>query len=113
METIIAGGRDFSNYLYLNESCKLFLPRITKIISGTAKGADQLGEKFAQENSIEILYFKPDWNRFGKSAGFKRNEEMAKNADMLIAFWDGKSRGTDHMIKCAIKLGLEVHIFYY
>lgn len=113
MKTIIAGGRDFSNYQFLSESCKLFIPKITKVISGTAKGADQLGEKFAKENSIEILYFKPDWNKFGKSAGFIRNEEMAKNADMLIAFWDGKSKGTQHMIKCATKLGLEVHILNY
>lgn len=71
---------------------------ITEVISGTAKGADKLGERFAKENNLTLHRFPADWNRYGKSAGYKRNVEMADNADALLALWDGKSRGTKHMI---------------
>ncbi len=74
------------------------------IISGRAKGADRLGERFAQEHNIPIQRFLADWDTHGKKAGFLRNLEMAKAADILIAFWDGKSRGTQHMMESMQKL---------
>jgi len=74
------------------------------IISGRAKGADRLGERFAQEHNIPTQLFPADWNTHGRKAGFIRNLKMAKAADILIAFWDGQSRGTQHMIEAMQKL---------
>lgn len=85
----------------------------TEIVSGTARGADLLGEKYATENEIQIKRFPADWNRFGKSAGYKRNEEMANYADACICFWDGKSRGTKSMIDLAEKYKLKTIVIRY
>lgn len=62
------------------------------------KGADTLGERYAEEKNIEIVKMPADWDKFGKSAGYRRNESMAKIATHCICFWDGKSVGTKHMI---------------
>ena len=95
------------------------LPDLTRIISGGARGADTLGERFANEMGLEIFRFIPDWDGLGKRAGYVRNAEMAKfavedgNYGVLIAFWDGQSRGTKHMIDLAKRYGLEVHVVNY
>ena len=57
--------------------------------------------------------FPADWDKYGKAAGYKRNGEMARNADALIAFWDGKSRGTKHMIDLAKKYDLQARVVMY
>lgn len=88
-----------------------------QFISGTAKGADQLGEQFAKACKCEIVRFAADWNKFGRSAGYIRNKEMAQYAaeetGVLFAFWDGESQGTKHMIDLAYKYGLDVHVINY
>ncbi|MEA1980842.1 MAG: hypothetical protein U9N54_07710, partial [candidate division Zixibacteria bacterium] len=76
------------------------------------KGVDKLGEEYAEQNYIPLLKFPANWNKYGKRAGYVRNEEMANNADALIAIWDGKSKGTNHMINIAKKKGLLVAIFH-
>ena len=83
-----------------------------EIVSGTAKGADQLGEKYAKEKGYPVKQFPADWSK-GKSAGYVRNEEMAKYADALIAFWNGLSKGTGHMIDLAKKYKLKIRICNY
>jgi hypothetical protein len=83
------------------------------ILSGKARGADLLGERYAKENLLEVLEFPADWETFGKRAGFKRNEEMANEAHALIAFWDGESHGTKHMIDIATKKGLLIRTIRY
>lgn len=122
LRVIIAGSRDFNDYKLLKKSAieiitkKTMLPDLTRIISGGARGADTLGERFANEMGLEISRFIPDLDGLGKRAGYVRNAEMAKfaveddNDGMLIAFWDGKSRGTKHMIDLAKRYGLEVHV---
>lgn len=60
-----------------------------------------------------LTIFKADWDKHGKAAGFKRNTEMAKYADALIAFWDGKSKGTKHMIDTAKSHNLKVRVIAY
>ena len=123
---IIAGSRDFNDYKLLKTSMRDILKNTSlegvnkiKIISGTARGADQLGERFAKQFKLEVVKFPADWDRFGKSAGYIRNEEMAKysvkenNYGMLVAFWDGESRGTKHMINLAKKHGLDVHVIKF
>ena len=110
MRIIIAGTRTSVNMDHLEVAIQKsgWTPKV--IISGTAKGADQLGEQWARENSVPVKQFKPDWSQYGKAAGPKRNREMAENADALIALWDGKSKGTKNMIETAEKLGLKVYV---
>jgi hypothetical protein len=114
IKVIIAGSRDFDNYNELCKFCDYVLQnqKEIEIVSGTARGADQLGEKYAIEREYPIKQFPADWS-IGKSAGYIRNEEMAKYADALIAFWDGKSKGTEHMINLAKKYKLKIKINYY
>ena len=88
-----------------------FYGKITEIVSGGAKGVDRDGEYFAKCNNLPIKQFIPDWNKYGKSAGMIRNHEMAEYADALVAVWDGKSRGTQHMILDMQKTGKPVHIY--
>jgi len=112
---IIAGSRDFNDYMLL---CKVMddyleyereLSYVT-IISGTARGADQLGERYAKERGLDLLCMPADWNRHGKSAGYKRNEEMARIATECVVFFDGVSKGTGHMLKLAEKYNLPVKL---
>ena len=113
---IIAGGRDFDNYEGMKKSLDVLLKNIKddiQIVCGMARGADRLGERYAKENGYQIIYFPADWDLDGKSAGFKRNVEMADNADALVAFWDGQSRGTKHMIDTAKDKGLDVRVKLY
>ncbi|MCC2832102.1 DUF2493 domain-containing protein [[Clostridium] innocuum] len=115
---IVAGGRDFNDYDLLSSVLTEYMASCEAVIvSGTAKGADRLGERFASDSGFEIRRFPADWDKHGKSAGIIRNREMADYAGeaigVLFAFWDGKSRGTKHMISTAKKRGLEVHIIKY
>lgn len=113
---IIAGGRDFSDYNLLSTTMDHFLSRVNDeiiVVCGKARGADTLGELYAKERGYLVQYFPADWERYGKSAGYIRNTEMAKNADTLVAFWDGSSRGTKNMIETAQRYGLSIRIKRY
>lgn len=82
-----------------------------EIVSGAARGADQLGETFAISRNIPIRKFPADWENFGRSAGFVRNREMAEYADALLLLWDGKSRGSQNMLLEAAKRGLRLYVY--
>ena len=115
---IIAGGRDFTDYDLLKQHCDYMLSRRAEgeeivVISGGASGADALGEKYARERGYSLRQFPAKWELYGKRAGPMRNREMADNADALIAYWDGKSRGTKNMIEEATKRGLKVSVKNY
>lgn len=129
LRIIVAGGRDFQDYNLLKNVLSSFLENLDKhnlindkhkikFISGTARGADQLGEQFAKQFGYEVKRFPADWS-IGKRAGYIRNEEMAKYAvadgchGVLFAFWDGKSKGTKHMIDLAKKYGLAIRVVKY
>lgn len=117
-KVIIAGGRKFNDYPMLEKKVNNLLSRMCKthtihIVSGTANGADKLGEQYANWNDLPIDSYPAKWDKYGKSAGYKRNALMADNADALIAFWDGKSKGTMHMIDLAKSKGLEVKVINY
>ena len=113
MKVIIAGSRNFDSYEFLRQSCDSILHCYTnvEVVSGTAKGADKLGEYYAESREFAIKRFPANWNLHGKSAGYIRNTEMANYADMLICFWDGESLGTKHMIDIAKKNNLIIHLF--
>ena len=118
---LIAGGRDFSNYEKLKELCDAYSTEFKWIIviTGCAKGADILGEKWALEKNVHnVIRFKPDWEKHGKKAGILRNIEMVnyikdkKNA-RVICFWNGKSTGTAHTIKYSKEQGVPLIVFDY
>jgi len=113
MKVIIAGSRKFNDYKKLCKICDHLLQNQTniEIVSGTAKGADKLGEQYAKERGFKLTKFPANWNKYGKAAGPKRNQQMAQYADALIAFWDGKSRGTKNMITLARSLKLRIKIY--
>lgn len=83
------------------------------IVCGTARGADILGEKYAKEKNFNVAYYPAEWDKYGKSAGYIRNKEMAQNADALVAFWNGVSRGTKSMIDLAKKYSLAVRVVQF
>lgn len=115
LKVIIAGSRTYNNYSELCEVCDHMLSKHkeVEVVSGTADGADKLGEKYAQERGYAIKRFPADWDKHGKSAGAIRNKDMADYADALIAFWDGQSPGTKNMIATATikQLKVKVHMF--
>lgn len=114
---IIEGCRDFDDYELLKEKCDYFLQDEKKedvvIISGHASGADALGERYAQERGFQLETFPADWKAHGRAAGPIRNARMASAANALIAFWDGKSRGTKNMIETAKNHNLKVVVVRY
>lgn len=115
MRIIIAGGRDLNDYRLVRQKCDILTQNIKdiEVVSGCARGADKLGEVWAENRGIPIKKFPADWEKYGKKAGIFRNHQMADYADALIAFWDGKSRGTKHMIETARSLNLNVRIVRY
>lgn len=131
MKIIIAGGRDVDDYAMVEYVVEAVLTlsglKATEVVCGGARGADSLGERWAEENGIPVKKFEADWTDiyapgalpkknpngpgfYNARAGLDRNIKMAKYADALIAFWDGESRGTKHMIDEAKKMNLKVFI---
>lgn len=109
MRLAIVGSRtagDEHMPLLAAEVAKLGRPEL--IVSGGARGADTLARRYAEEHGIELLEFLPDWDRLGKSAGFARNVRIAEAADVVLALWDGASRGTQHTLRCARERGKRV-----
>ena len=125
MKVIIAGGRKFDDYLFLEERCDHLLANSTdiEIISGAAPigntpfgkllGADQLGQFYALQRGYPVTTFPAQWEEFSRAAGPIRNNQMAKHSDALIAFWNGFSTGTENMIVAARKYGLRVKVCRY
>lgn len=111
MRTIIAGSRTYNNKKEFNELIKQTDINPSVILSGGARGADKLGEELAEFLNIPLERYPAQWTIEGKSAGYKRNQKMAEKAEALIAFWDGNSRGTEHMINIARRAGLKVKVF--
>ena len=110
MRTIIAGSRTLglSSAREAMAECGW---TATEVVCGCARGVDVAGEHWATEKAIPVLRFPADWTRYGRSAGYRRNELMAQNADALVAVWDGHSRGTKHMIDIARRAGLLVFVY--
>ena len=116
MKVIVAGSRDFEDYALLKkflDKLVIFRSDFTEIVSGTARGADKLGERYAQEHNLAIKRFPADWEKYGKAAGHIRNRQMAEYADACVVFWDGQSKGSANMVKVALELKLPLVIVNY
>lgn len=115
MRVIIAGSRDIENYqIVLNAVEMAELESnitITEVVSGGARGVDKLGELIAKNNYIPVKVFRAEWDKYGKSAGYRRNVEMSEYADAVIAVWDGSSKGTRHMIDIMKKKNKVVYVY--
>ena len=109
MKLLIVGSRsikDFNLSPYISEETDL-------IISGGASGIDSIAEKYADAQRISKLILRPSYKIYGKAAPLKRNEEMVNLADQILVIWDGKSKGTEHTVKYAQKLGKQIKIVIY
>jgi hypothetical protein len=111
MKTIIAGGRDITDYETVVKAIEQSQFDITEVVSGMALGVDTLAIAFANDNNIPVKQFPADWNKHGRAAGPIRNGQMAEYADALIAVWDGESKGTKNMITQAKQNHLKVYIY--
>lgn len=112
MKVIIAGTRDILDYELVLRAIENSGFDITEIVSGKARGVDSLGEIYAALNDLPVKEFPADWNKFGKSAGFIRNKQMADYAEALIAVWDRESAGTKNMIDTMFKLKKPLYVEY-
>lgn len=115
-KVIVAGSRGFTDYDLLCDKLDHMLSKVKKeiiIVSGTAKGADQMGERYAKDRGYRCLRLPAEWDTHGKRAGYIRNEDMARISDGAVLFWDGKSPGTKHMSDLADKHKLQKKIVNY
>jgi YspA, cpYpsA-related SLOG family len=110
MRVIIAGSRTIRQYAKVCEAVQLSGFAISRVVSGLAEGVDMLAVRYALEQGLPCDPFPPQWKKWGRSAGYRRNEQMAQHADALIAIWDGRSPGTRHMIAVAKTRGLPVYV---
>ncbi len=110
----VVGSRGFDNY----ELLKRWLDSLVGedgcgIVSGGARGADSLGERYADEHEFEKHIILPNWMKYGRSAGFKRNVEIVGRSDIIVAFWDTRSAGTKHSIDTATQMRKPVIVVSY
>lgn len=118
MKLIVAGGRDFHNMEYMvmclyNLVNKGDIPDNPQLVCGMARGADMVAYALWKQSLMTVHAFPANWDKHGRSAGYIRNANMGDFADALVAFWDGQSKGTKHMIDYMNKLGKPVYVFKY
>lgn len=133
MKIVVAGGRDFFDKEYMKKELAHLvmngdIPEYIELVCGMAKGADLTAKELFDEVGFKVHERPADWknldavpcvvkrNNYGKYnvlAGINRNHNMGDEADLLVAFWDGKSTGTKDMIDYTRKLGKPVYVFYY
>lgn len=115
MKIGIVGSRTFLDYELVKKALAEYLSKHDDliIVSGGAAGADSLGERFADENGLQKIIFKPNWKKYGKIAGVVRNRTIVNESDLIIAFWDSKSRGTRSTISLAKTSNKKVVVYEY
>ncbi len=106
MKIAIIGSRNIN----IEDLREYLSENVTEIVSGGAKGVDTCAREYAIKNKIPLTEFLPDYKRYGRGAPLKRNIEIIEYADMVIAFWDGKSRGTKFVIDNCKKMGKDIEV---
>lgn len=107
MKVAVIGSRGLS----VSDLGRYLPENTTEIVSGGAKGVDTSAREYAKKNGIKLTEFLPEYTRFGRSAPLKRNITIIEYSDIVLAFWDGKSRGTKFVIDNCRKLGVEVRVY--
>lgn len=113
----IVGSRGFQDYDALVEFIDMVIKEndyeVTEVISGGAKGADRLGELWAKTRGYPVTIYQAEWDKYGKSAGFRRNYDIIQGCDVVFAFWDGESKGTKHDLELAEKFRKPIFLYNY
>ncbi len=104
MKLAVVGSRS----IIVNNLNEYINKNVTEIVTGGAKGTDTCAINYATENSLRLTVFYPEFSRYGKVAPIKRNLSIAEYSDEALVFWDGKSKGTKHVISCFEKLQKKV-----
>ncbi len=117
MKIAIIGSRDLKNYDYfldkLKEALEKYSIKPSLIISGGAKGVDTHAKRYANDNNIELKEFLPDYTKYYfKEAPLKRNDQIIDEADCILAFWNGSSKGTQYVINRSRNLEKDCIIIY-
>lgn len=107
MKVAVIGSRELS----VSDLGRYLPENTTEIVSGGAKGVDTSAREYALAHGIKLTEFLPEYTRFGRSAPLKRNITIIEYSDIVLAFWDGKSRGTKFVIDNCRKLGVEVRVY--
>lgn len=114
---IIAGGREFNDYELLVAKMDSITRSLDftdlEIVSGVARGADRMGERWASEAEISVKRFPAEWDKLGRGAGHIRNTQMLEYCTHAVCFWDGRSRGTADMIKKTRAAGKALRVVRY
>lgn len=106
MKTAIIGSRTITDV-----NLEYYIPKETdEIISGGAVGVDTLAREYAKLHGLRLTEFLPEYERYGRAAPLVRNDGIIKAADIVLAFWDGKSHGTKYVIDKCRRLGVKVKI---
>lgn len=114
MKLAIVGSRDFNDYDVMCDfiDSKFDLRDVDTIVSGGAKGADSLAERFASQFNFKLIVHKPDWKKYGKAAGPIRNELIINDADAVVAFPTANSKGTLSSMKLAKRANKRLEVLY-
>lgn len=107
MKVAVIGSRGLS----VSDLGRYLPENTTEIVSGGAKGVDTSAREYAKSNGIKLTEFLPEYTKYGRSAPLKRNITIIEYSDIVLAFWDGKSRGTKFVIDNCRKLGVEVRVY--
>lgn len=115
MKLAVVGSTGFDNYdllkIVIDELREIY--DIHTIVSGGAKGADSLAEVYAHDHNLKMIVFPAEWDKYGRGAGFIRNNTIWDNSDLGVAFWDGQSKGTAHSFKISEKQNKSLYVFDY
>ena len=94
------------------DNLEKYLPNeVTEIVSGGAKGVDASAREYATEHGLKLTEYLPEYNKYGRSAPLKRNITIIENADLVLAFWDGSSKGTKYVIENCKKRNIPVQVY--
>lgn len=119
MKLAVVGSRVFKDNLEAKKEAQSLIAGailaldVTAIVSGGAAGPDKWSEEVADQMNIETVIYKPDWKTYGKSAGIRRNCDIINDAESVLVFWDGKSKGTSHDIMLARRQNKEYYLYLW
>lgn len=113
MKIAVIGSRTCTNLELIDRYLSEFFEPGDELISGGARGADENAANWARSKNYKVTEFIPEWDKYGKSAGFIRNKDIIDNAERVIAFWDKKSNGTKHSLGLAKEQNKPTIIIYF